>query len=106
MSDETKKCMTPAQYWEWRCTIEEVKTAAINEKRVAQHAKILQYEIELNKLKLKLHTKEQEIAKLNRQKCEEDYKSLTSKIESELEVSLKDCVIDEYSYEVKKVSES
>lgn len=98
--EEVKK-MPKDLYWEWRCTIEEGKVAKLNERRIADELSLLQKDIEILTLKSKLkHSVAQEVKK-HRQKCDSDYKEMVSRIEKELDISFKDCVIDEVTFEIK-----
>ncbi len=36
MKKKKEKKLSPGQYWEWRCTIEELQKAKLNEKRIPE----------------------------------------------------------------------
>lgn len=105
MSEETKK-LNAAQYWEWRCTMEEVKSAQLNEKRVLQDRELMNKDIEIRKLRLALHKTVQQSAHSAVDAAKKEYDRLKKQIEEELNISLDNCVIDEYTYEVKKLEET
>lgn len=97
---EVKK-MTPAQYWEWRCTIEELKSSELNFKRVMLERQIKELEIELRKKELILFKEVVINASSDKEKIKKDYESFKTKLEEQLGCSLSNCVIDDITYEIK-----
>lgn len=90
-------------YWEWRCTIEELKTAKLNEKCIQLEKELKKKEIELYNLNL---SRLQEYSILARNKvisAELEYENMKKKIEKKIGMSLNDCIIDATNFEVKKV---
>lgn len=97
--------ISPELYWEWRCTIEELKTAKLNEKRVHLEKELKQKEIEINKLRLALFRESVASARKGVSGAESEYEKMKQRIEEEIGMSLNGCVIDDTSYEVKKLDE-
>lgn len=95
----------PDMYWEWRCTIEELKNAKINEKRVHLEKELKQKEIEINKLRLAVFRETVASARRSAIEAEKEYEKMKQRIEDEIGMSLNGCVIDDISYEVKKLEE-
>ena len=103
-NNEPKK-MTAAQYWEWRCSIEEIKVAKLNEKKAHLENEILNKDIENKKLKLVLFKESARSARSSVLATQEDFEQTKQRIEKELGISLKDCTIDPYTYEIKPINE-
>jgi len=53
-NEAKKKILSPGSYWEYRCTIEELKCAKLNKRRVNLEQELMNKEIENRKLKLSL----------------------------------------------------
>lgn len=98
--EETKK-LTPGQYWEWRCTTEELKSAKLNEKRIHLEQEIMNKEIENRKLKLVLFKETVRAARKSAENAKAEYERFVQSLEEELKVDLKNCAIDEYTFEIK-----
>jgi phosphoribosylformylglycinamidine (FGAM) synthase PurS component len=94
----------PALYWEWRCTIEEQHTARLKYEVAMHKMQAMEREIELLKLRaaiFKMNEVTQSKEKITLQDSE--YEKMKKRVEESCGVELKDCVIDEYSYEIKKL---
>lgn len=102
---EESKRLSPAQYWEWRCTTEELKFAKLNEKRIHLEREIMNKEIENRKLRLALFKESVRAARRSVELAEAEYEKFTQSLEEELDMTFKDCVIDEYTYEIKSLNE-
>lgn len=105
-SNQEAPKLKPDVYWEWRCTIEELKTSKLNEKRVHLEKELKQKEIEINKLRLALFRETVASARKGVVAAEQEYEKMKQRIEDEIGMSLNGCVIDDISYEVKKLEES
>lgn len=107
MSEDIKKeqevKLSSAQYWEWRCTIEELANAKHLLTVACQRQRLLELEAEVAKLKVAANRQSVRDASANKDNIEKDYHSFREKLEKDLGVELKDCVIDEYDYTVKKL---
>ena len=97
--------IAPDMYWEWRCTIEELKSAKLNEKRVHLEKELKQKELEINKLRLSLFRETVASARRSTTNAQTEYEKMKQRIEDEIGMSLNGCVIDDISYEVKKFEE-
>lgn len=95
--------LTPSQYWEWRCTIEELTTAKQEAKIAQQKTRILELEIELGRTRHALFQSSVKEALDKAKRVEADYQVFREKLEKEIGCTLKDCVIDEFNYTVKKL---
>lgn len=95
----------PELYWEWRCTIEELNSAKIKERSVHLEKELKQKEIEINKLRLALFRETVTSARQGAIEAQKEYEKMKQRIEEEIEMSLNGCVIDDISYEVKKIDD-
>lgn len=102
VKDNTKR-LTSAQYWEWRCSIEEMKSAKLNEKRIHLEKEIMNKEIENKKLRLALFKETLGAARNSVANAELEYGKFKERLELELDVDLNNCIIDEVTYELKKL---
>lgn len=91
-------------YWEWRCTLEELKVAKLNEKRLHLEQEIMNKEIENRKLKLALFKETVRAARASVVSRQEDQEKIKQRIEEKLKMKLEDHVIDPYTYEVKPIN--
>lgn len=97
--------LKPEMYWEWRCTINEMDLA--------------KKECDVNYLKFEMMNKDLEIARLRtmlfktglgvlQEKAnlaKNEYEKMKAKIEAETGVSLNGCVIDDVTFEIKKLDQ-
>lgn len=95
----------PASYWEYRCTIEELKSSRLNQKRVHLEQEIMNKEIESRKLKLALFRETVRAASKSVQDAEAELEKIKQRLEKELGRSLENCVIDPITYEVRDIDE-
>lgn len=102
MKDKTPK-LSAADYWEWRCTIEERKVAKVNEKRVHLEREIMHKEIENRKLKLALFKETVRAAQLSVEDSDAEYEKIKQRLEKKLGISLDNKAIDPYSFEIKEI---
>lgn len=103
--DSKSPKLRPELYWEWRCTIEELERAKLKEKSVHQEKEIKHRDMEILKLRTALFRTEVSSARQGVIKAQDEYKRMKEKIEKEIGMSLNNCVIDDISYEVKKIDE-
>lgn len=103
-ADEPKK-LSPGSYWEYRCTIEELKSAKLNQKRVHLEQEIMNKEIENRKLKLALFKETVKASHRSTDNAEKELEKIKQRLEEELGRSLENCAIDPYTYEVKSIDE-
>lgn len=95
--------LSPGLYWEWRCTMEELKFAKLNEKKVHLDRELMNKELENRKLKLALYKDIVKSARGSVENAELEYGNIKKRMEEEIGMSFENCVIDEYTYEVKKL---
>ena len=103
-TEEPKK-LSPGSYWEYRCTIEEVKSARLNQKRTHLEQEIMNKEIENRKLKLALYRETIISASKSVKTAEAELEKIKKRLEEELKMSLENCAIDPYTFEVKSLDE-
>lgn len=103
--EEKNPTISPELYWEWRCTIEELKTAKVNEKRIHLEKELKQKELEIQKLRLTMFKDIVSSARKGVTSAQNEYEKMKRKIEEQIGMSLNGCVIDDISYEVKKLEE-
>ncbi len=99
------KKISPGSYWEYRCTIEELKSARLNQKRIHLEKEIMNKEIENRKLKLALFRETVRVALNTVENCEKELEKIKQRLEEELGISLENCAIDPYTYEVRDIDE-
>lgn len=99
------KRIPPALYWEYRTTLEEylhakTQTLLMSEKFQNQSALI-----EISRLKLMLFKLQVDAVKAKEDKSDKDYKEFISRIETELNVSLKSAAIHPVTFEITTFEE-
>jgi len=102
---DKSKYIRPELYWEYRCTIEELKVAQLNEKRTIMERDLKRKDIELLTLKLHAFGKTVTSASSQKEVAKKELDRMRSLIESEIGMELTDCVIDDVSFEVRKIDE-
>lgn len=100
-----EKKLKAESYWEYRCTIEELKSSRLNQKRIHLEQEIMNKEIENRKLKLSLFRETVRAAQRSVESAEEELEKIKQRLEEELEMSLENCAIDPYTYEVRSIDE-
>lgn len=92
--------LTPAQYWEWRTSVEE-KSHEDTRVRVAQlRQQIAELQVSEAKLRAQLAANDVKEALMHQKRITDDYHAFRMKLETELGVGLRGCTINPYSYEV------
>lgn len=97
--------LSAGEYWEWRCTIEELKSAKLNSKRSALERELLSKELKIKQLELKLHSSKEEVAHKEQVRAKQEYDRFKKLLEDKLEHSLNNCVIDDITFEVKSLKD-
>jgi len=95
--------LSPAQYWEWRCSLEEINSAKLMLSATQQKQKIKELEAEVSKLRALLFKKSVDAATGNLKKIQDDFQEYRKKLEAELGMSLESCVVDPVDYSIKKL---
>ena len=101
----TGKKLTPAQYWMWRLTIEEMEHAKTKEKVFRQGLALQLKENENSQLKYGIKTFKLESVTAQTKAAKKEYDNFTASLETELGISLKGKIIDEITFEVKELVE-
>jgi hypothetical protein len=95
--------LTDAQYWKWRLTIEEMQHAASLRDLRNIECKYKELELQNGALQLReLRTKHNDQVKAV-EASKSEYDLVKKEIETQLGVSLNQCVIDDLTWEVKKL---
>ena len=79
--------------------------AILNEKRVNLQRDLMAREIENKKLKLTLYKENLQQANTARDETDLQYQAVLDELENALGFEFKDCLVDETTLEVKKISE-
>jgi len=103
MAKKKVKSLSPAEYWEWRCTLEEIKVAQMEQEKVRLEAECLAREVDLARLKLTLKQQKISQQKEEVEKLRKGYDDFREKLEKSLGTTLENKVIDPYTYEVKEI---
>lgn len=95
--------LNPAQYWEWRTTIEEMNHAKTKMELAKLEIKICDRESAIVDRERKLKAKKYEKMNEIHDKMNNDYMKFTGRLETELDISMKNTVIEPHTYEVRKL---
>jgi len=103
---ETDVSLSGEQYWHWRFSVEDLNHAK---------TRLLLYQTQI-KLKEALVQKNSVEVSLLREKTkdyiktvddtQEEYSTYLEKVENDLGVSLRECIIDPYTYQVKEIKKT
>ena len=93
--------LSPGQYWEWRCTIEEMQHAKtrLEQKRMIQT--LMEKEIEIQKLRSMVYKEQVKIEEDKHKTAVAEYDKFKAQLEQSLGRSLNNTAIDDITYEVK-----
>lgn len=94
--------LTPAQYWEWRESIEEMFHAKTKAELSACKLSLMEKDIEISKLRSIIYKETVKAHGKLREDSAKRYEMLRARLEGELGYSLADKVIDELTFEVKE----
>jgi hypothetical protein len=97
--------MSPGLYWEWRCTLEEMKTSEFNKLRIKMRQEILNRDVEILKQRLQLSKHEARAADEAHERAKDEYKNMKRKIEKEMGISFDNCAVDPITFEVISTEE-
>jgi hypothetical protein len=95
--------LTPAQYWEWRCTLEEMTSARHVFVVTQQKFELMAKDIEIARLKNEVYKTAVQAAKANVDRLEADYQVYRKKLEETLGFTLESCTIDAFNFAVRKL---
>ena len=93
--------MTAEQYWKWRFYLSDIQ---MKEKMLLAETRqydILQKELELSRLRAAGFKQGLQIHSDNLVAAKTAYSKLNEELSKEVGVEIKDCIIDEYTYEIK-----
>jgi len=93
----------PVQYWKWRLSIEEMQHSDTRREVTMMHFRLKEKEIENNTMQLSFLRNKIKEKIADQEKYKTEYDTIVKEIEEELNLTLKDCIIDEYTFEVKKL---
>lgn len=102
---EERAKLTNEEFWKWKAIIEELlhaKSKILLEQRFYE---IMGLKIQIEKLKQEMYREKIQLAKSNYANIEKEYKSYKEELETKLNRSLNNCVINEISYEVRDMDE-
>lgn len=91
----------PALYWQWRTSLSEYQKAELETKLKQLHHGTLLKDQEIQRLKSSLFVTQIQSAKEKELLLKKEYEKDVSKIEELLGCQLRDCLIDDFSFEVK-----
>ena len=89
-------------YWEWRTTIEEMKQQELKVELTNTKQKLLDAELRCASLQNALFKHSINQVMIQRDKMKKDYDDNIKKLEDKYKISLKDCIIGDINYEVRK----
>lgn len=93
--------MTPEQYWKWRFYLSDVQ---MKEKMLLAETRkfeCLQKDLELARINAMAFKQGLQLHSDNVKAAKEDYAKLREELSKILNVDIKDCIIDEYTFEIK-----
>jgi hypothetical protein len=102
---EEVKCLTSEQYYKFRALANDIIIAKMKQDAEAAKRDFLAKDIEIMKLKHLImghQVKQMNDGIKSVENCYSDYKR---ELEEMLQMSLNDCVIDDFTYQVKKLQE-
>ena len=104
MSESQEKqvpSLTPAQYWEWRTTIEEMNHLETKFKMSQLYATSLEKELEIQRLKANLYKEIVKQHQTNWESGKKEYERFKEVLEKEHNISLNNKIIDDVTFEIK-----
>lgn len=100
-----KKYITEALLWEWKHQLVKVQLATINKERIKLRREAMVKDKEIMELKLKLYKTNTESAETMEKMAKDDYIKMKEKLEIHIGYPIEECIIDDETLEVKRVSE-
>jgi hypothetical protein len=96
--------MSKEQYFEWRFKLAEVEKSKKDKTIFELRLALKEREIEHEKLRLSLMKTNSQHIYQNHDESTKQYEDFLNNLEKETGISIKDCIIDEYTYEIKKLN--
>jgi hypothetical protein len=97
--------MKPSQYWEWKAKVIDLQlkeTKALAEHRLFE---MMNKDLEIARLKTLSFKHSLHEHALNKDASKKEYEEFRKQLSEKLGFDLKDCVIDEHTFEVKKLED-
>lgn len=102
--DQVIGTLEPKDYWEWRTTVVEMQLEqSLHELQIHKLA-LMEKDLEIGRLRIGIYKQTLEVSKAKADSARKEYDRFKKLLEEKLGSSLNDCVIDDISYEVKKLS--
>ena len=98
--------LKPEQYWEWRTTIAEMQLAERDFRIGNMQAENMTKDLEILRLKLSLFKNNLDVLSSKRDAAKKEYDDMKKKLEGQLKISLSGCVIDDITFEVKRLEDA
>lgn len=95
--------LSPADYWEWRTSVTELEKADYELKYRQCLLAMMEKDVELSRLRMGIYKQEIESFKDKVSSIKKDYEVFKKKLEDKSGYSLNNCVIDDVTFEVKKL---
>lgn len=97
--------ITREQYFEWYSKILEMQLAESKSKELDEKINSMSKDIEIQQLRLAIFKNRQSPAKEKINNSKKEYENYKVQLETNLGISLNGCVIDDITFEVKKLTE-
>ena len=92
--------LSPGQYWEWRCTIEEMQHAKTRLEQKKMIQTLMEKEIEIQKLRSMVYKDQVKAEEEKHKSSVAEYEKFKAQLEKDLGRSLNNTSIDDITYEV------
>lgn len=94
-----------ALYWKWKFVISKLQIATLNKAKYALQKENMSKDAELAKLRLNLFQRGYQAIKNQEETAQHEYEELKKVLESKIGFPAEDCIIDDETFEVKRISE-
>lgn len=102
---EKRSSLTAEEYWKWRLTIEEMQHAEAKLHNIKLTAQVMERDAEIKKLQRQVFGDKIKIFEEKLADAKKEYESQKEALEKGLGFSLNNCVIDDHTFEVKKLED-
>ena len=103
--ESKEKKLSPVQYWEWRCSIEELQHAETKVSASKVKLKLMEAESKIKKLEITQFMSQVRALNAQYMKIKEDYFKYKEDLEKDLGFSLDGCAINPIDFSVNKIEE-
>ena len=97
--------MKPSQYWEWKAKVTEVQFKEAKQLAEIRQFEIMQKDLEIARLRAMAFKNALHEHKINSDQAKKEYQEFREELSKKLGFDLKDCIVDEISFEVKKLED-